>query len=193
MKQNQEGSVQADVPQWSAIWVAMAMLWAVLLALPAFAQEFGNGNEPIEITADQLDVMQDQQKAIFSGNVLAKQGVTKLAAQKMVVYYRTGEQAKGSAQRISRIDVLGNVKIANASENASGQKGVYYVDKKLVRLVGNVVLSRGQNVIKGDALEYNMATGRSKVLSRAAIGQAGGSGSSSSGGRVKGVFLPGGE
>jgi lipopolysaccharide export system protein LptA len=173
----------------------MQTQWRNLLALTALAVGLsgvvevqaapaGSGKEPIEITADKLDVMQEQQQAIFSGNVLAKQGEVTIKGDQMVVYYRNAEEAKSGGDRIRQIDVNGNVLLTTQQETATGQKGTYYVDKKTLRLFGDVVLTQGKNVLKGGGLEYNMATGKSQL-----VGQGAASGGAT-GGRVRGLFLP---
>jgi len=45
-------------------------------------------DQPIEITADRLEVQQDKQQATFSGAVEAVQGELRIKADKLVVHYR---------------------------------------------------------------------------------------------------------
>ena len=47
-----------------------------MLAAPALAQQGVklDSSQPIEVVSDTLEVLQEQQKAIFSGNVIATQG-----------------------------------------------------------------------------------------------------------------------
>lgn len=145
-----------------------------------------DSKEPIEITADSLEVLQDKQQAIFTGKVDAIQGGVRLKADQMVVYYRQGDEKSAGQNKIARIDVLGNVLLATAEETARSTQGTYNVDKELVTLSGNVTLTQKKNVLKGDRLEYDMKTGRSKLLTGP-----GGTGTAlSSGGRVKGLFVP---
>ncbi|MBI1274762.1 lipopolysaccharide transport periplasmic protein LptA [bacterium] len=157
-----------------------------------------DSNKPIEITADQLEVFQDKHQAIFTGKVVAVQGETTINADKMVVLYRApddkaaatppakdAQAAGGDAQRIQQVDVEGNVLISTPKENARGQRGSYFVEQKVMRLYGDVVLTQGQNVLKGSALEYNTATGYSRVVSGGSPAANG-----AKGGRVKGLFVP---
>lgn len=157
--------------------------------MPVDVQAQLSEDAPVEITADSLDVYQDRQVAIFSGKVEAVQKDVTLNADRMTVFYRSSEETKGTqAQRISKIDVDGNVFLKTPKETAKGDKGIYYVDQKIVRLFGNVSLTQGKSIIQGDGMEYNMATGRSKVVSRASAGKQ--MGKPAGGGRVKGVFIP---
>lgn len=134
---------------------------------------------PIEITADGLEVQRDQRRAIFRGNVDAVQGEMHLKADQLTVIYAKGEDGR---MVISRIEAEGHVLLSSPNETAQGEKGVYNVATSTINLVGSVVLTRGQNVIRGDRLELNLVTG----LSRIEGGQASGGSSQ----RVKGIFVP---
>lgn len=171
------------------VWMTAVLM---LLAEPAFAQApagLGDSKEPIEITADELEVLQQQQKAIFSGNVEAVQGKVTLKSQTMTVYYQQDGQNKAEGgNQISRIDVDGGVVLNTATETARGSKGSYLVAEKKIRMQGNVVLNKDKNEIRGDALEYDLTTGRSKMVS---VGKPAAPGEEAPKGRVKGIFIPG--
>jgi lipopolysaccharide export system protein LptA len=170
----------------------LSALLFLLLASPALAQSLpgGDSNAPIEINADRLEVVQPEQKAIFSGNVEATQGKIKLNSDRMTVFYRPAGEGGGQSG-VSRIEVAGNVKMNTPTEFASGDRGVYNVDNKQILVFGNVLLRRDKNVLNGDRLEYNLQTGRSLLTSGdtgAPVGAT--TGATSGGGRVKGVFIP---
>lgn len=147
--------------------------------------------QPIEITADSLEVMQKEQLAVFSGNVVAVQGQMRLTSSRMTVHYRTGEQAKGDAQAVSRIEVDGDVFMRTPSETARSLKGVYDVDGNMLTLNGDVVLTRGENVVKGAALQYDLVSGKSRIVG-AGVATGGSADNAGSGktGRVRGLFVP---
>ena len=162
-------------------FVASLML---LAAAPVFAQSGPqlDSDAPIEIASDNLEVLQDQSKAIFSGNVIAKQGNTTMKSATMTVFYAgsAGGEAKtgGEPSGITRIEAGGNVVFVTPAETAQGDTAIYNVATKSIDLVGNVVLTRDENILKGSALNYNMMTKRS-VLSAGNTG------------RVRGLFVPG--
>jgi lipopolysaccharide export system protein LptA len=123
---------------------------------------------PIEITADSLEVLQEQKIATFAGNVDAVQGDMVLSADQLRVYYggddgsaATGPPGTGS---IRRIEADGNVFLSSPRETAQGNAGVYDVTSSQVTLDGAVVLTRGDNVIRGQRLEVDLASGRSRVF-----------------------------
>ena len=164
---------------------------AAALAVPAVSAAWSQGLQhdsklPIEITADSLEVMQDQQVATFLGNVDAVQGDLVLTSDQLRVHYRGGESEPGvTAGSIRRIEAMGNVFMSSPEETAQGEFGVYDVDGALLTLEGSVVLTRAENVVRGERLEIDLATGRSQMFA-AVPSTAGGA----PGQRVKAVFVP---
>ena len=167
---------------WRRIAAAVCAA-AALGAAPARAQieldRTYDTSLPIEITADTLEVQQDLQLAIFQGNVDAVQGELRLRADQLTVHYRTGE---GGESTISLIEAKGKVVLSSPTEMAQGDEGVYDVDADTIELVGSVVLNRGDNIISGDRLKLNLATGKSKMES--GVGATGGRQ------RVKALIVP---
>jgi lipopolysaccharide export system protein LptA len=136
-----------------------------------------DADQPIEINADSLEVQQDRSLAVFSGNVDATQGRIRLRADKLNVWYRRGGGGEADVQgAIRRIEAQGRVFVSSPEETAQGDSGVYDVPGKQIVLTGQVVLTRGENVIRGERLVMDMETGRSKVMG--------------DGGRVRGLFVP---
>jgi len=157
-----------------------------------------NSSEPVEITADSLEVLQAENKAIFTGDVLAKQGDMNIRSDKMTVHYKPAKQAPGAeglknqasasaASKISKVEVDDNVFIATPHETAKGDHGVYDVDAGVVTLLGDVTLTSMKNIVKGHKLVYNLKTGQSKMIS------ADGAASGGKKQRVRGVFVPNGK
>ena len=156
---------------------AVAVLLLIASAPRAGAQQAAQqgsaeGDEPIEITADRLVLAQDQQLATFYGNVDAVQGDTTLRSDELRVYYTSSEerQASGSDQSVRRLEAEGNVVITQPGETASGRSGVYDVLSRKMMLEGDVVLTRGQNVVRGDRLDVDLETSVSTVSSAQAPG-----------------------
>ncbi len=145
----------------------------------------GNSNQPINISADNLEVLQKDSIATFSGNVEAVQGTLNLKSDKMTVYYSKKNKSKNAnGNAISKIDVDGNVLLYSPTETAKSEKGVYDVENNLVKLTGSVILTRGKNVLKGNSLVYNIVTGKSQLMSDRE------SKDGKSKGRVQGLFVP---
>lgn len=150
-----------------------------------------DSDKPIEIAADALEVLQEKNMAIFSGNVEALQGNIILKAQRMEVYYRNkdNQSAVANLGAVSRIEVKNNVTLATPAESAKAARGVYNVDKQMITLIGDVMLKRGQNMLRGGQLDYNLKTQKSLLTSGGTVKNSDGT-IKKSGGRVKGVFVP---
>lgn len=166
----------------------------MLFLIPALAQanDRFDSKQPIEVTSDALEVQQQQNMAIFTGNVVAIQQDVRLKADKMTIYYTSSEEKKADAQAaenkqtVKKIDVEGNVFLATPEETASGTRGDYDVQGEEIHLYENVVLTRGANTLKGNQLTYNFATGKSVVTG----GTVATSGASAGKERVRALFVP---
>lgn len=168
-------------------------------ALPASGPKH-DSRQPIEVTSDTLEVFQQENKAIFTGHVVAIQGEVRLKSDVMTVYYRkqddtAKEQKAASAQdsgAIQKIDTSGNVFLSTPEETASGDTGTYDVEHHAIHLNQNVVLTKGQNVLKGDHLTYNFDTQQTVLNSGAGV-QATGTAATAGGNkqRVRALFVPG--
>jgi lipopolysaccharide export system protein LptA len=154
------------------IRAAMLLGGALLLtAGSAHAQVSLPGHDsrsPIEIVSDSLTVRQQEQLAVFSGNVDATQGDLSLRADEVKVFYdqkggQNGQDAKkaqpGDSQTIRRIEAAGHVVVTDPQQNATGDRGAYDVAAGRIRLEGNVVLTRMDNVLRGTVLDLELATG----------------------------------
>ena len=170
-----------------SLGAALLVMALAATSASAFAQESGSSvpfvgtrtdsSAPIEIVADTLEVKQREQLAIFRGNVDALQDDMRLRADTLIVHYRENKE-NPDQPGISKIEAEGNVFVSSPKETAKGTRGVYDVDRSRIDLVGGVVLTQGENVVRGDRLEMNLATGESKVAS------------GEGGGRVRGLFVP---
>ena len=155
-----------------------------------------DSDQPVNISADSLDVAQDAKTATFTGNVEIIQGELRLKAAVVVVHYRSKDEeaaapatkkpATGSAtgsgsnaSEISRLEAKTDVFLSSPTQTAQGDWADYDVVKGEVTMGGKVVLTRGKNVLKGTALALDLNTGRSRLTAEA--GQ---------GGRVQGLFIP---
>jgi lipopolysaccharide export system protein LptA len=153
-------------------------------ALQGFSQ---NRDMPVKIQATKLEVRDKDKVATFSGDVHVTQGDTEMRSKALVVYYEadTGksgtEPAKGSMkaaqpgpggqQQIRRIEATGGVQVTQKEQNASGDAGIFDMRANTVTLVGNVIVTRGQNVLRGHRLVVDLTSGVSKMDSGG--GQAG--------------------
>lgn len=162
-------------------------------ALQGFSQ---NREQPVHIEAATLEVRDKDKVATFSGDVRVKQGDTNMRSKSLLVFYEqsteSADNAKpaktmqaatpgpGGEQRIKRLEARGNVVVVQKDQTATGELGIFDMRSNTVTLTGNVVMTQGQNVLRGDKLVVDLTTGVSRVES-----------AKGSHGRVQGLFLPG--
>jgi len=147
----------------------------------------GSTDQPINIEADVLEVDDNQKRAVFKGNVVARQGGFSLQASELAVFYtgQPGGQVAGAGGGgnggISRIEAKGKVLVTTRDDQtATSEWANFDVDEQLVTIGGNVVLSQDENVLRGDRLVINLRTGTSRFEVEGDDGRQ----------RVRGLFTP---
>jgi lipopolysaccharide export system protein LptA len=139
-----------------------------------------DANAPVDVTADRIEVQDRADRAMFVGNVHVSQADLTLDTARLTVAYSGGPGAQGGVQ-IRRLDAAGGVTVTSPSERASGDFGIYDLDRKLITLIGNVRLVRENNVVNGARLVIDLDSGRAVI-------DGGPPGVNQSGGRVTGHF-----
>jgi len=159
-------------------------------ALQGFSQ---NHDQPVHIEAATLEVRDKDKVATFSGNVKVTQGDTVMRCKSLVVFYEGGDDADkgktmqaatpgpGGNQKIKRLEARGSVVVTQKDQTATGGLGIFDMKTNTVDLTGDVVMTQGQNMLRGDRLIVDLTSGVSRVES-GKNGQ----------GRVQGLFQPGG-
>ena len=131
---------------------------------------------PIDVDAARLEAQDRADRAIFSGNVVVRQGTLTLRTARLTLAY-----ANTNGIDINRIDASGGVVITSPSETARGDFAVYDLNSRLITMVGNVRLARNGSFLNGGRLTLDLDTGR-------AVMDGGLRGINQSGGRVTGRF-----
>ncbi len=158
----------------------LALAAGLLVVAPAFAAGEGamseafkglgsNGKDPIQIEADSLDVMDRDRNAVFTGNVNVRQRDTVLKTQRLKVFYE-GKAADGvsqaaatSNQQIRRFEAEGRILINQKDQTVTGDHGWFDMRSQTAQITGQVVLTQGKNVARGDKLSVDLKTGRYKL------------------------------
>lgn len=158
---------------------------------PRAALASHDSNAPVDVDADRIEVQDRADRAIFSGNVRARQSdMTITAARITVAYSKPPPAAPGAARagggdpQIDRMDATGGVVVTNPSERATGDYAIYDLNRKLVTMLGNVVLVRGGNTVRGGRAVLDLTTNHATVDGSAV----GGGASAAPNGRVSGRF-----
>lgn len=157
---------------------ALALLLCV--AGPALAQEApaedpfadvaADRTQPISVSADEGTANFETETAVYSGNVIVTQGDLKLRANTLTI-----KAPKGA---IATIEADGGIVLTSKSGDATASRATYDVPARRVTLSGNVVLTQGDNVLRGNLLTVNLDSGIAELTASGANG------------RVEGLFLP---
>ncbi len=110
-----------------------------------------NGDQPIEIESDKLEVLEQENKAIFTGNVAVTQGPTIMKSGSMIVYYaKDGGSAATGSSNIERLEVDGKVYVKSDKQVATGDKGTFDMKTEVLVLSGSevVLVGRQQRVAR---------------------------------------------
>jgi lipopolysaccharide export system protein LptA len=149
-------------------------------ALQGFSQ---NRDQPVKIQAATLEVRDKDKIATFSGDVRVLQGDTEMRCKWLTVHYDEDAGGKGlkaadpgpaGQQQIRRIEAKGGVIVTQKDQIAQGDTGIFDMRANTVTLVGNVMVTRAQDVVRGRRLVVDLTTGTSKIDGAEALFQQGG-------------------
>jgi lipopolysaccharide export system protein LptA len=124
-----------------------------------------SGDQPIQIESDKLEVREQENIAIFTGNVTVTQGPTVLKSGRMTVHYaKDGGSATTGSSKIERLQVDNKVYVKSDRQVSTGDQGEFNLKTDVLTLSGSkVVLSEGPNVLVGCKLTVQMKSGRAQV------------------------------
>jgi lipopolysaccharide export system protein LptA len=143
-------------------------------ALQGFSQ---NRDQPVKIQAASLEVREKDKQATFSGDVHVINGDTELRCRSLVVFYDSDNPGSSSGaknmkaadpgpsgeRQIKRIEAKGGVTVTQKEQNAAGDAAIFNMRENTVTLTGNVVVTRGQDVLRGQRLVVDLTSGVSKM------------------------------
>lgn len=156
-------------------------------AMQGFSQ---NRDQPITIEAAALELRDKKKQATFSGNVRMVQGDTTMTSKVLLVFYdadstnqpitgtqRPGDRngaivlppmqpalpGHGGSSSIRRIEARNHVVVMQKDQVVTGEKAVFDTTTNLITMLGGVVLTRCNNVLRGDRLLVDMTTGVSRI------------------------------
>jgi len=142
-----------------------------------------NRDKPVNIKAASLEVRDKEKVATFSGDVHVVQGDTDMRCKTLTVFYddnsnkdgvKTAQPGPAGNSQIRRMEARGNVVVTQKDQIATGDRGDFDMRTNTVVLSGKVVVTKGQDVLRGERLVVNLTDGVSRM----------------EGGRVEGMFNP---
>jgi lipopolysaccharide export system protein LptA len=138
-------------------------------ALQGFSQ---NRDQPVKIQAASLEVRDKDKLATFAGDVHVVNGDTEMRCKLLTVFYDDDPRARGMKaadpgpggnRQIRRIEAKGGVVVVQKDHNATGDSATFNMRENTVVLVGNVVVTRGTDVLRGQRLTVDLANGVSRM------------------------------
>ena len=168
----------------------LALAATVLLAAPAVAQLSPSGG-PIDISANELELVDAQHLAIWRGDVDALQQRNRLRADVLNVYF-TGKSTNGAPEtsnaaapgrnwgKVDHMVAEGHVFYVSPTQTAHGDHAVYDLASDTVTVTGDVIVVQGQSVIHGEKMVIDVKSGHATMVAPAPATPQ----------RVRGIFYP---
>jgi lipopolysaccharide export system protein LptA len=144
---------------------ALAILTAASLAAVSAAHaQIGRSEAPIQIKSETGEYLQNEGRGVYSGNVEATQGDSKVTTDKLTVVC-TRSAANGECEEIRQLVAEGNVLFTAPDEVAiRGDRAEYDYASDTITVTGNVISRRGdEGVVQGTRIVYNVGEGRAKM------------------------------
>lgn len=151
----------------------MKKIFSALLILVSYLSAFAEpkeaaNKEPIHIFSDEKMVFQQNKLKISAyENAVLTQGQDSLKADEIHGYFKEAGAKKegGEKYELERIEAIGNVKVISPDKMATGDYGNYYLDKDIIILERNVVISDGENEVKGAYGIMDRSKGTTQIYS----------------------------
>ncbi|MDY0132918.1 MAG: lipopolysaccharide transport periplasmic protein LptA [Desulforegulaceae bacterium] len=122
--------------------------------------------EPTNIRADSMKVVQNENITIFSGNVNVVKGKTIIDCEKLIVHHKNSDSVNSTPDRNSfkSIEAKGKVRIQMEDKRAKAENAIFNSDKEILILTGGrpEIIDSG-NKISGDSITYFIKTGIMEV------------------------------
>jgi lipopolysaccharide export system protein LptA len=100
------------------------------------------------------------------------QGDTEMRCKSLVVLYdedpaahgvKAAEPGPGGQRQIRRIEAKGGVTVIQKDQNATGDTAIFNMRENTVTLTGNVIVTHGQDVLRGQRLVVDLTSGVTKI------------------------------
>ena len=130
------------------------MLLALLLATPADA---GLLARPLEVSADKLELLNREGKAIYSGHAKAIRDSTTVTCETLTVFY-------GAGREVDRIEAAGHVDALDGDRHATGETAAYDNHTGVLVVRGDPRGQFGARTVRGQLVTFTTGLDRVEVL-----------------------------
>ena len=144
-----------------------------------------DSDAPVDFNAGHMELQDKQKRVILTGDVVITQAELRLTADRTLMAYTDAGKLT-----LQRVDANGHVVVTRNDERASSDVAVYDLTRKIITMVGHVVLDRRNgDKLGGGRLVIDLNTGISSIDGHAASSQiAAPGGMPAPQGRVSGTF-----
>jgi lipopolysaccharide export system protein LptA len=126
----------------------------------AFGKTKQDTSLPVEVSADNLAVNQNDGTAIFSGKVLIGQGEMRLSAPKVQVFYNE------AGNKIERMKASGGVTLVSGDDAAEATNADYNIETGIIIMQGNVLLVQGPSALTAERMNIDTKAGTARMEGR---------------------------
>lgn len=158
---------------------AMAAVGLTFSAGTALAQIAPSSEAPVDVTADRLEALNEECRAIWSGSAEAVQEQSRLRANTITLI---NAKTAGRCGVLDRMEAVGEVFYVTPEQTVRSDAAIYTASNDTIVMSGQVVVAQGTNVLRGDRLSIVVKTGQA-TMETGAKGRG-------KPGRVRGVFYP---
>ncbi len=152
------------------LYPALALSVLLLSHQQAAAQQ-----APVDIEANEMEIIDADKRAIFRGSVDATRNGDHIKSDEMIVDYSDVKQEDGTSKsQVSKLDANGHVTITTDKQVITGDWAKLNVLTDNLEVGGDVKVVEGKTILRGPKLSVDLKT-KKLVMS---------------GGRVKGSFVP---
>jgi lipopolysaccharide export system protein LptA len=138
----------------------------------AASAQVGRGDAPIEIHADNLQLLQNEGIAVYTGNVVATQADSKITTNKITATCSRAAPPPGQSiadqpcEELRQMVAEGDVLYAAPDVKIRGDRAEYDYPTDTITITGKVILSRGtEGVVSGTKVVYKVGQGLTTITS----------------------------
>jgi lipopolysaccharide export system protein LptA len=154
------------------VWSRLAMTLAAGAASMTFMAgaahaQIGQSDAPLEIVSDKSEYLQNEGRGVYTGNVVATQGESKITTDKLTFVCSKTTPAGGGEAQCDEIEILiaeGKVFYLAPDVRIRGDRAQYDFPSDTITITGDVILSRGADgVVRGTNVVYSIGEGRTII------------------------------
>jgi lipopolysaccharide export system protein LptA len=142
----------------------------VLVSTGPLRAQTASAPVPVDISANEMEILDAEKKAVFRGAVDATRGTTNLKADALTVTYAEVKQPDGSSKTdATDLDARGNVTIKTPGETITGDWARFDPPANQLVVGGGMKLVRGDTVLTGNELRADLNTDMSDAKGNVTI------------------------